>query len=165
MLLDDPKTFDAYMKRSVWGPWVAVALVFAVMVLLFVVAVVFERDPTDRFAPIGETGKWTFAIATGLVIVVALCIAPFWSRNMRVLTQRGRRTQGRVASYAPLPKGGARLVTIEFQAGGELVQVNRDVPKDDVDELLRTVVTLVYDPQKPSRVILLPPDIARLPLA
>jgi hypothetical protein len=162
--LSDPKTFDELMRRAPWGPWILGGLASVVILIGIWVPVPAGDERADRRSPADErTHRRLLAVASGLIVAAGAGFGAVKSRDMRILARRGRRCVARIAGRSMLSRNGVRPVTLEFEVEGRLVRVRRDFADRDLPDLLEAGVPVLYDPKRPSRMMVLTPEIAALP--
>ena len=165
MWKEEPQTVREYLNRSVLGPWLFAGVMIAFSLALLFIVFALGRDPTQNFGPADSTSRVIWLSVVGVIVLVSLVLAPMKTRDARALAERGRKATGRVVSVSPLGKYGAKPVTIEYKVDGESHRVKRDMSSEEVATFKQEgQVTVIYDPDKPSRCAILPPEMARLPM-
>lgn len=158
-----PKSQEELLDRAIKVPWLIAGLGIVVAAIALVIVLVFERN-LNGFSHATPRDKLIWGVLIGLACLSLLVWAPLSARDHKILKARGRRTRAVVEDVSMVSKGGARPVTISYQVDGRTIRRKSDEPESDVEQMQDHPFDVLYDPQKPTRAMILVGSLSTLPL-
>jgi hypothetical protein len=165
-MLGPPATRTEFFRRSATLPWIVTGIMTLVAIGAVVYFLVIQEPPVRAGGRTKTDTRMAGAITVGVIWLGFLIWAPISTKKWRVLAKRGVETPATQVSVSPLGKNGSRPVRVSYDVNGKAYTVANDEPEMFAEEMVNDPdgTRVIYDPEKPSRAIMLNPKIARLPL-